>query len=704
LGFNFFSSTMGTIDSVKSILTQSALDAMCEKYYIHNVVHHELLDRNDRICNSPTFKTEMDLFAFITHADPTKVQIGEREMSMSGCCDDDVNDGDGDVAEVNKTKQGASGSGLPPKKLREDHSTFDICANKGGKSVTTLQSLLERSTLSVEVSVAAVTTVPFVTSSVTPDSISGTGLRTRHPAKRSSMPLHPVLTAAIATTITAGWLTPSSSLLPFQMDLFAFITHADPTKVQIGEREMSMSGCCDDDVNDGDGDVAEVNKTKQGASGSGLPPKKLREDHITFDIGANKGGKSVTTLQSLLERTKRFVISLDSSHDLNVNATYDEVTFVIRSFMPLHPVLTAAIATTITAGATFASAPGSDVVGPSQPVGTKLSAESFYISQDMDHETLRQVYIPKWNVINDFILDAPNVCRGMIDHFALPGFFSQLWGIDYEQLFTEFNVGTARQVCFNAEIRMRLEHELRGRQSFEGKCAMQANWLKEMDVKIASLKAQLSLKEAEATEAIHLRVLEGHIVALKSAVVSKDVELASSNAQVAKVTQDLSSLQLSCDELSVNASSLEFEKEKLVDQVEAMQDEYVNVLSDRVTSIDSNLMEMALHMDEEFYPRYLTTIAKRRWILSRAINKGMQDGLAAGIDHGKVRRSLVDVSAYNPFVEADYVAAINALRAMDFPFLAQLESRKDASMAEIMDLLPLEGPAAETPEASQLQP
>ncbi|GJY92099.1 hypothetical protein Tco_0507881, partial [Tanacetum coccineum] len=37
-------------------------------------------------------------------------------------------------------------------------------------------------------------------------------------------------------------------------------------------------------------------------------------------------------------------------------------------------------------------------------------------------------------------------------------------------------------------------------------------------------------------------------------------------------------------------------------------------------------------------------------------------------------------------------------------FLAQLESQKDASMADIMDLLRLEGHAAETPEASQLQP
>ncbi|GKF79725.1 hypothetical protein Tco_0235293, partial [Tanacetum coccineum] len=44
------------------------------------------------------------------------------------------------------------------------------------------------------------------------------------------------------------------------------------------------------------------------------------------------------------------------------------------------------------------------------------------------------------------------------------------------------------------------------------------------------------------------------------------------------------------------------------------------------------------------------------------------------------------------------------LRAVDFPLLAQLESQKDASIVDIMGLYHLEGPAAETLEANQLQP
>ncbi|GJU67028.1 reverse transcriptase domain-containing protein [Tanacetum coccineum] len=145
----------------------------------------------------------------------------QEDVNVQGSGDDDVNEGDGDVAEVNQTEQaiiadkpkrirkkrkaanGAGGSGLPPKKLREDHGIYGIGVGTGGKSVDVLQSLLEGITLPVEVGVAAAATMPFVTSSVTPDSISGTDDEVTY-VIRSSMPPPPVLIAAIATTITVG--------------------------------------------------------------------------------------------------------------------------------------------------------------------------------------------------------------------------------------------------------------------------------------------------------------------------------------------------------------------------------------------------------------------------------------------------------------------------------------------------------------------
>ncbi|GKC60457.1 hypothetical protein Tco_1088055 [Tanacetum coccineum] len=151
----------------------------------------------------------------------------------------------------------------------------------------------------------------------------------------------------------------------------------------------------------------------------------------------------------------------------------------------------------------------------------------------------------------------------------------------------------------------------------------------------------------------------GQVATLESATATKDVELASLHSQIAKLTQGLSSLQLSCDELSIRVASLESQRDVF------------KVLSDRVAGLDSELMALALHLDEEFYPRFLTTIYGRRWILCH-------DGLLAGIDHGKAERDLTDVAAYDPSVEA--------------------------SITDIMSLLRLEGLFAETLEVSRLQP
>ncbi|GJS32275.1 hypothetical protein Tco_0530657, partial [Tanacetum coccineum] len=87
----------------------------------------------------------------------------------------------------------------------------------------------------------------------------------------------------------------------------------------------------------------------------------------------------------------------------------------------------------------------------------------------------------------------------------------------------------------------------------------------------------------------------------------------------------------------------------------------------------------------------LTTISGRRWLLtygmklaiakclnspeyisalraaiSRSIEKGMQDGLVAGITHGKEGRDLVDVAAYSPSAEVDYIFALQKLQSVNF--------------------------------------
>ncbi|GJU56102.1 hypothetical protein Tco_1229816 [Tanacetum coccineum] len=479
------------------------------------------------------------------------------------------------------------------------------------------------------------------------------------------------------------------------------------------------------------------------ASGSALPPKSdATRPAVTASVTPTPDVETVDSVSGLNLRTRpphvRYVVFSDSSLHSD---SYSEAASLVRSVADA-PVVTVVVTTTIDANVTAGSkakyvlreiehtgdsaSAGRievDAVSISKLKKSSISPDSFYASQSLDTETLHRVYVPRW----------------------------KLRAMDYDHLYSEFNVGVARQVCLGAEVRMRTEHTLEKKNELEDKCARQANLISERDTEIAHLKSLLSFKEAEATKAISLRgqlaALEvadaSKIEALESTAASKEIKLTSLSSHVVKLTADLSGFQLSRDELNSKVASLESERDCLVTQrsslefafeffkgqVEKMQDEQVGVLIDRVAAIDSDLMEMALHMDAEFYPRYLTTIAGRRWLLNRglklvlskclsspeylsamgeaigrAIDKGMQDGLAAGIEHGVAGRSITDVAAYNPSAESDYVAAVNALQSVSFPLLAQLEAHKDASMADIMDLLRLESPTAKSSEARPPQP
>ncbi|GJS61053.1 hypothetical protein Tco_0655837, partial [Tanacetum coccineum] len=90
--------------------------------------------------------------------------------------------------------------------------------------------------------------------------------------------------------------------------------------------------------------------------------------------------------------------------------------------------------------------------------------------------------------------------------------------------------------------------------------------------------------------------------------------------------------------------------------------------------------------------------------ISHSIKKGMQDGLAVGIDHGRAGRKLVDIVAYNPSVEEDFNFALQELCEVDFCLLAELKSHKDASIEDVINLLRLEGPLADDPGMNSLQP
>ncbi|GJX68407.1 hypothetical protein Tco_0304134 [Tanacetum coccineum] len=772
---------MSTIDSLKSILTQSALDALCEKFYIPDAVHPELPGPNARIRNSPTGKIGVysRFFDFANYWIPLSqflvdilqyFQINLSQLSVIA------------AAKVSHFEILCRVHGFIPT-VGNFHRFYINSKNKGwmsfSKSAENASVCYSRPLdLLKNWSDHFFWVDASVLPHATPWHSSKTVSKDPHPTPNefdadvcnyladNRAPFRKFPEPFLCLVGISRYYTSDEDSYPTfwadedeEMDLFAFIRHADPTKVKIGERkvregEVSLLELTRErvillaGVNNQGGAAAQVdaeaqalvaNKPKKfrkrmtadGASGPGHPPKKLKEDHGTSgDAGASTAGKSLAALQDLLDKstlaaeigvtaaatvpfvtssvtptpeheggeytdfvsaanfrtkrpTKRFVISSDTSPDSNANATDDEVSSVVKSVVLDPAVLTTTVATTVVADT---SVPQPMKVN--KPARASIFADS--TSADMDSETLHQTYVPKWDVLNESALDKPNVCRSLVDQLAPLVFFSQLRAMEYDQLFAEFNVGATRQT-FLVEVAETIR--LRSR--------------------IANIKA------ADTTLTGELKSLKEQNATLESAAASI------LECEKDKLVNQVSELEAICSGLHDEVAGYKLFKE----QVEAMQDEQVRVLSDRVSNIDSDLMDMAMHMDEEFYPRYLTTIAGRRWILSRglklvimkclqsseymsdlggalgrAIDKGMHDGLKSGVDHGRAGRGLDDIAAYDPSVEANFVYAIDALRAVNFPLLAQLESRKDASMADVFDLLRLEGPAAETPEASQLQP
>ncbi|GJR25446.1 hypothetical protein Tco_1101678 [Tanacetum coccineum] len=290
---------------------------------------------------------------------------------------------------------------------------------------------------------------------------------------------------------------------------------------------------------------------------------------------------------------------------------------------------------------------------------------------------------------------------------------------------------------------MRTEYCLSERRRLESECEKQADLLKAKDAEVENLKAQLLLKETEAAEAICLRaqvsaaeatekIHSNEIDGLKQRNVALENEKNSLDGKVAELQAFVSTKDLELKDLNVVVSSLRSQKDGLIDQVHALettcsslrgqvlgyerlkeqieefQDAQINIINDKVAKLDADFLDMALHLKEKFYPHILNTISGRRWLLtrgiklvvikcinsqeyltalgsiiSRAIEKGMQDGLSVGIDHGKAGRSLADIVAYNPAAEADYNSAL---------------------IVDIMDLLRLEDPLADTPGMSDFQP
>ncbi|GKG31003.1 hypothetical protein Tco_0423491, partial [Tanacetum coccineum] len=105
------------------------------------------------------------------------------------------------------------------------------------------------------------------------------------------------------------------------------------------------------------------------------------------------------------------------------------------------------------------------------------------------------------------------------------------------------------------------------------------------------------------------------------------------------------------------------------EKMEAQQEEQAQELYNRVADLEAHVMDVSGRLEGEFYPSYLTALARRRWLLTH------------GHEHGIAGTPLSAVVAYNPeTAKNNYLDEVKALEEVDFPLVRLLKSKKDSGM------------------------
>ncbi|GJZ33921.1 hypothetical protein Tco_0579357 [Tanacetum coccineum] len=348
-----------------------------------------------------------------------------------------------------------------------------------------------------------------------------------------------------------------------EMGLFDFIKTADPRKVQAVE------------VQNGDDQVTLLESTRHcfmplviptaGGSSSvaaaevSTPTEEgqenLRVDHPTPVSGT--GGKTLVGLEQIRladsrlpdrEQLSFHSVAPSSQESKGFLDSYAQTNLRIHTTVESSSTLgipvdttAAAITSTRAAVTNFATDVNPDLAGPSQPKGSEGSDDSFSEQPTLGPSGAKCWYVPRWNITNDSLLDDGFSCRTLVDRFALPAFFFALRTMDYGQLYTEFNVRAARQVCIGAEVRSRAEHELE---------------LKE------NLRAKYAARDKSA--------LTAEVSVLKMIVTQKDHDISLLDSRAACLTSTLDDAKVACAEAGDKITSLAFERDRLVSEVSSL--------------------------------------------------------------------------------------------------------------------------------------
>nr|GEW44752.1 hypothetical protein [Tanacetum cinerariifolium] len=401
------------------------------------------------------------------------------------------------------------------------------------------------------------------------------------------------------------------------------------------------------------------------------PPKKLKEDRES-PSGASVGAKSRSTLHRLLAGA------------------------VLNAEVRVMAIPTLTFVTT-SVSTTSEREDGDHTNSVAEPnlrtIGAPSSAPIMTMATTVI-STVDSALVAKEKSVKPSLFSNDSSLAGGADPNT--GVFSDLTGSDFlvGGIRTFIDPDTDLQKVY---VRMRAEYNVKKKRRLKSVVEKQDELLKARDEEIENLKVQLLLKETKVAEVTRLRAqttnleavekslrdevnaLKGRSVILEKDRNALDVKVTDLEASVMGKERDLTDLNAqltTVHELEISSAGLQ---EKIIvydncmEQLEKFQDDRMKVVDDKLAKLDSGLAEMACHLEERFYSHLLNTISGRRWLLthglnlflakclnsseyltalgatiSRAIEKGMHSGFAAGIDHGREGRSLADVAAYNP--------------------------------------------------------
>nr|GEZ95223.1 putative transposase (putative), gypsy type [Tanacetum cinerariifolium] len=320
------------------------------------------------------------------------------------------------------------------------------------------------------------------------------------------------------------------------------------------------------------------------------------------------------------------------------------------------------------------------------------------------------------SVTNNARVDNPVTCRNLLDHVTPPGYLAMLRNQHDVGFLDSFNINSTHHVCMVFELRLRYENEIMMREKYEKKFTDSFAMVQQRDVEVAELKAKLEKSKSEDAE---VKGLRQRVFDLEATFFVKVGEAASLTARNAGLLEKVSALKLKRDGL----------KSQVVVKAK-MREEFVSYQD--AAELDARIADVRRDMDNDLYPHMLTAIAGRRWVVGHdfilafhkcarsfecrsalgkvilmAINKGIKEGLEAGVVHGRAGRYLAQIEVYDPKVERKYVATVSEFEGVSFPLLDELEGLKDSPLALIMSALTLkddQGNIDTTPEFARFQP